>query len=505
MNDILQVINHRIKYPILSNSNEYEIAYVNDVISNGNDKLLLVFPKAVLNVTRKQNTQVQELIFKNWKIAGIFDIGKIFEPETLIEFSILLVQKLQPAKIRFGVFNGVISDTRRKRQFTNGVFVEMPPASGSFQKYTNSIQQLLETNEIPSSGKDFSFYEINSKEFNSGQLNPQFYNPDLVENEKVIRSEKWVKLNEIAEILIPRFINRPEKTFTVKNFEYPFPESIATSKNGTDTILKQGDILISSFDTTKSFLLTNTPPSETRASKHLYVIRPRSDLITPEYLFLYLKSETAQKYAARHEKGSILRRITLETLSNFPIVIPSVATQKQSTELFERLFLRKGDNPVAEINKFLFSRQKLPQKAIQKEFIMEVIANLRESKKELVSEILQADFHEIEQCLGVRAYKSSLILCGSILEVVLLDWLSEVEMKDYFASGNDIKLHAVIEKLSVQLGENTIKAQNVRKKRNLVHPKELLNKSSEISDKVCRQVLSDLKDVLYQRGISKTT
>ena len=76
-------------------------------------------------------------------------------------------------------------------------------------------------------------------------------------------------------------------------------------------------------------------------------------------------------------------------------------------------------------------------------------------------------------------------------------------MKDYFESSDNIKLYAVIKKLSEQLGESTQKAQNVREKRNLVHPKELLKASSEINDEVCRKVLSDLKDVLYQRGINK--
>ncbi len=106
--------------------------------------------------------------------------------------------------------------------------------------------------------------------------------------------------------------------------------------------------------------------------------------------------------------------------------------------------------------------------------------------------------------MRVQAYKSCLILCGSILEVVLLDWLSEIDQKDYFESSDNIKLYFVIKKLSEQLGESAQKAQNVREKRNLVHPKELLKASSEINDEVCRKVLSDLRDVLYQRGISKT-
>lgn len=494
-----------MNYPILGKSNEQEIAYLKEINGIGDDKSFLVFPRAVLTSPQKQNAQLHELIFDNWKIAGIFDIGRILEPETSIEFSVLLVQKTQPTKIRFGIFSGNVSSTRRKKQFTNGIFTGMPPISEGFQNYTNSIQEVLEVNETPLSGKDFIFYEIDSKEFNNKQLNPRFYRPDLVENELKIRSEKWKKLNEIAEILIPRQINHATKILSAKNFEYPFPKVIETSENGTDLILKRGDILISTIDTSKSFLITITPPNEIRVSRHLYVIRPRLDLVTPEYLFLYLKSETAQKYAARHEIGAVLRRITFEALSNFPVVIPEAGTQKQSIELFDKLFLQKGDNLVAEINKVLFSRQKISSKAIQKEFIMEVIANLREAKKELVGSILHSDFEEVEKCLQVHAYKSCLILCGSILEVVLLDWLSELDTKDYF-EGKDKRLIDIIEELRNYgvLGKAFEKADNIRKKRNLVHPKQLLKTSAEINSEVCRKVLDDLKDVLQQRGLGKT-
>ncbi len=503
MKDVLQAINHRMKYPILNKSNEQEIAYLNDISNSGDDKSFLVFPKAVLGA-RKQYVQVQGMIFKDWKVAGIFDMGTILESETFIEFSVVLVQKKQPTKIRFGIFNGAVSNTRRTGQSRGGIFTGLPSFSKGFQKYINSIQKILETNETSLSGQDFIFYEIDAKEFNSNQLNPRFYRPDLVENEEKIRSEEWKKLNEIAEIFIPRHVNQQAKILAVKDFKYPFPESIAISEYSTDLILKQGDILVSSLDTSKSFLITTPPPNDVRASRSLYVVRSHSELVTPEYLFLYLKSETAQKYAARYEKGSIIRRISFETLANFPVVIPSLLTKKQSTSLFEKLFLRSGNDPVAEINKLLYARQKLPQKAIQSELIAEVMENLQESKRELVGKILKSDFHEIEQCLQIEAYKSCLILCGSILEVVLLDWLSEVEKKDYFESSNNIKLFRIIKKLSEQLGENIQKAQNVREKRNLVHPKELLKTSSEINDEVCRNVLSDLRDVLYQRGISKT-
>jgi hypothetical protein len=501
--EIIQAIIERRKYPIQGNSIESEIRYTTDILNMNSDRAFLVFPSAVLNKSRSQTLQLRELIFGNRKVAGIFDIGRIFEPKTSIEFSVLYVQSAEPAKVRFGVFNGHAFDPNPKRTRWDRSLGELPPLSQSYRNYLTSIEQLVADDSLPSVQKDFKFYEIGATEFDESQLNTRFYDPGLTENEEKIRREKWVRLEEVADILLPKPLNKPAKILTPKNFEYPFPEQLSTSDTSTDITLKRGDIIVSSVDIHQAFLITVTPADDVRPSRHMYVIRPRSDLVTPYYLLLYLKSDTSRKYAMRYERGAVLRRINAETLRSFPVVLPSLITQKQSFQLFERLFLRRGDDPIAEINKFLFAPQRLPQKAIQKEFILEVIENLQQSKREFISRLLVADFDEVEKCLDVHAHKSCLILCGSILEVVLLDWLSEVEKKDYFASSDDIKLFRIIERLKDLLGDAYLKADNIRKRRNLVHPKELLKSSAEINDGVCRAVINDLKDVLRQRGLSR--
>jgi len=500
--DILQAIIQRRKYPLSGKTVEFEIRYVTDILNTNNSKVLLIFPTGVLARPRSQTFQLRELIFKNWRIAGIFDIKTIFEPETSIEFSLLHVQRTEPEKVCFGTFTGRAFTPHQKKLRQDEGLGELPSLSQSYQNYLTSIEHLITTENLPPSHRDFKFYEVGVTEFDDSQLNTRFYDPDLTENEEKIRREKWVHLEEVADVLVPRPTNQPARLLTPKNFEYPFPEELSISDNGTNIPLKQGDIVVSSIDINQAFLVSITPAEDVRPSHFMYIIRPRSDLVTSYYLFLYLKSDTARKYAMRYEKGSVFRKIDLQTLRSFPIVLPSLITQKQSFQLFERLFLRKSNDPLVEINKFLFTPQRLPQKAIQKEFILEVIESLQQSKRELISRLLMADFDEVEKCLDIHAYKSSLILCGSILEVVLLDWLSEVERKDYFSSSNDIKLFDVIKKLKDLLGDAYDKADNIRKKRNLVHPRELLKSSAEINDELCRTVISNLKDVLGQRGIN---
>ena len=116
--------------------------------------------------------------------------------------------------------------------------------------------------------------------------------------------------------------------------------------------------------------------------------------------------------------------------------------------------------------------------------------------------MLHADFSEINRCLEVSAYKSCLILSGSILEAVLLDWLSEIDAQDHFMSGARITLNNVILRLRDRLGDAYERADKIRDRRNLVHPKKLLRAATVVDEAACREVLTDLRTVLSRRGLT---
>ena len=486
--DLSSIINHRRAYPVSSNLFDSELNYVTDVLKFAKEVALLVFPATVLNSSRRQTAELRQLLFEHWNVFGIFEIGDTFFPETSIRLFLLYLRQTHPSRIRFGEFKGRVA-----------------AAPTSYRAYLAAIEQIITTDILPPSRSEFRFYEIDASTFDNSQLNPQFYDPELTENEEKIHRERWKALGEeIAEVKMPTRIDKPARTLSPQNFVYPFPKHIPVTEKSTNITLKQWDIVISSLDVSKAFLILEPPPDDVRPSPLTHVIRPRSDLISPYYLLLYLTSDTARKYALRRKRGSVFARTDLETLRNFPIVIPSRQTQEQSRHLFERLFLRKDDDPISEINKFLFAPQRLPPKAIQREFILEVIANLQHEKKQLISELLVNDFQEIDNCLSVGAHKSCLILCGSVLEAVLVDWLSEIEQKDYFDSGDRLFLGMLVEKLRRPLGETYYKkARRIVQGRNLIHVKQMLKSTQPIVATTCRGVINDLKDVLRQRGLGK--
>jgi hypothetical protein len=154
----------------------------------------------------------------------------------------------------------------------------------------------------------------------------------------------------------------------------------------------------------------------------------------------------------------------------------------------------------------LFAPQNLPPEPIQKVYVLEGYENLRQEKRDRISQLLTRDFEEIDHCLSVQAHKSCLFLCGSILEAVLLDWLSEIEHEDHFDSLNPIYLGTIINKLKSELGSSCYqKARDLKNYRNLIHPKVLFKSTRQIDAGACRTAIADLKEVLRGRGISIAT
>ena len=155
-----------------------------------------------------------------------------------------------------------------------------------------------------------------------------------------------------------------------------------------------------------------------------------------------------------------------------------------------------------------------------------------EAVKELyktIFDFLQEDFHhlcgsmkedinELDICYSSGAYKATLILAGSILEAFLLDWLSEIDGKNYFEEPYKIKVFREDgtykwekrEQLNVYIDqikeierpdwmEPSEKAHFIRESRNSVHAKVCLKKEIGINQDTCEKVINYLKDIVESR------
>ena len=128
------------------------------------------------------------------------------------------------------------------------------------------------------------------------------------------------------------------------------------------------------------------------------------------------------------------------------------------------------------------------------------------------------DLSELDLCFAAKAYKSTLIMAGSILETFLLDWLSEIDGKDYLeepymvltrdSSGREHwekkeQLYVYIDQIKEiekpDWMESSEKAHYIRNKRNLVHFKVCLKSEIEINEDICKKVIGYLRDIVNTR------
>lgn len=110
---------------------------------------------------------------------------------------------------------------------------------------------------------------------------------------------------------------------------------------------------------------------------------------------------------------------------------------------------------------------------------------------------MKEDIQELDICYASGAYKATLILSGSILEAFLLDWLSEIDGRNYFEEPYKIKVRKEDgtyrwekkEQLNVYIEqikelekpdwmEPSEKAHFIRESRNSVHAKVCLKKEN---------------------------
>ncbi len=131
---------------------------------------------------------------------------------------------------------------------------------------------------------------------------------------------------------------------------------------------------------------------------------------------------------------------------------------------------------------------------------------------------MQDDIQELKRCFDAKAYKSTLIMAGSILEAFLLDWLSEIDQEDYFKKtyckkvvGDDgfesykatsslsDYIDAIAEIQAPEWLEEKDMAHKIRKGRNVVHPKCFIKSDKEIDEKTCKEVISYLEDIINKR------
>ena len=347
------------------------------------------------------------------------------------------------------------------------------------EKHDTIIEKFLNTEVIPIITKaeyeqsKYSFVEIPTEYFRIDYLDYlSRYKKSVTEvfgyPEK---NEKIIKLKNIVE-----FVNAPGKKSV-----YP------------DYKTRQTHVLIKDF----FFRDTVLKPTVRIGEQNIdfptfweeYEIKSYMKNISPYYLYSNLTSELIFDYYTERYAGEKYYD------ANTPLPLEDcIFIEMPADKMYEKKYQKKYErdiNPDTKAHDMIKTQNFNNKKA-----------------KESIEKFLV----EIKNDIDIGSFYSATILMGSVLEAFLIDWLSEIDGKDYFSENYmivDKKYNAErradlkdyideIQKKRPTWISGAKKATEIRKKRNLVHAKLYITEG-EVSKDICHEMIQNLESIINNR------
>jgi hypothetical protein len=498
----------RVKYPLGSkdiNRNDEDYIASELTRQNGEDLKFLVLPAHYFE--RVMSRSIKDDIEKDSHLVGVFDIGQLFSPLTGIKFYIYAFSSFSPRLVWFGEFIGSNRPFKRRPSSIaiDTRFPEYGEVEQHFLTYLDSINLAL-SDEKKSDyvSKTYRMFGVDPLAVRD-RTSVDFYRPEYLEVEAKYAHEETVRLGDIAELIPPKggnTNNHPLYTIKLSEATYPLKsDALIQVRDGAQiTKIKPGDIVTNRFLNSAFLNLTNR--QDLVIANTQMIIRLHDKRFNHAYLTAYLNSDRMRVFFERRKRGVTIPMITRKDLLDFEIVVPSKNTNQAAKEFLKSLDdFESRESKIKAIDKALFKPSMPSRKPLQNELLSELHQRLQVTKNSFIRDLFDVDLHEIEKCYKSEAYKACLALCGSLLEALVLDWLSEVENKNYFESNEMTQLKSLINKLEsaecISQSEAQL-AHVIREKRNLIHPKNYIA-NTPLGKKVCVEVMESLRPLVAKR------
>ena len=421
--------------------------WVTDILESNNDTEYYITSKSLED--SDTITDINDIINKGFYVSAIFYCGSIFINKR-VDVGLFIFTKNKPEKIRLG-HKALQSFNKDNKQPQIIVNTNLPK---EYSQYIYEIENWINNNNEPKDlNQTDTFGEIAYNKFLPQEnLNPLYY----ITYEQNNKTEKNAKLSDYAEIIYPKSLSsfKDFKDLNVKVItadEYNTSYKNLNNSARTDTQLKTNDILINN-------------------KNEIYLCSSIDDYKTPIYVSPNNQVVLRGKMGINaHALYCILK---LDDDLSYNVISPEMPVIEikediDYDELYENLVGKKHSYYIEGVNDDNLKKQ------------------VQTCAHKQMEDVVQSDLAEICRCYDNKAYKAAIILCGSVLEAILYDWLKEMgeDIDDNWTLIDYINQIKFLYK--PKWFDAATKAHEIRKKRNYIHPKKYVENNTLIDKKLC--------------------
>lgn len=499
--NIFKIIEERGKIPIRRLKNDSDqLEYILRKLKSNEDDIFFIVPDKYFLSFSSDIQSLREKLFEKYNLAGVYDMNRLYL-NIGIYFSLFHFSKKNVKKVKFVKSNNNDMPTCN---FGNKGYLELQESSfcAQYREYIVKIEKICNGKTL----KDSVGITIFSEKYANIQKNRiylDYYLPEFQQNRAKLQNEEVVLLRDIAEVITPKRQHETDngdfKQLYVKNFKYPLEYDELSIAKGISTKLIKGDIVLSTHGKFKAYLY-NANYNNIVPTPNCVIIRLNSNKeYNTYYLYNYLTKQVATKYFSSLAVGSVINFIRKIDILDLPIIKPTKKLLQIAKQEFD-LTSRYDRFNISEFNKVINKNEWDNETEIQVEIMAMLKTSIKDTKFKKLKQIIESDLMEITNCINVGAYKSSIIMCGSVLEGFLLDWVSNTSkhFKYIEKSSGKLVLNDLINELKVMKLSNDVieTAHRIRRKRNAVHPKVTYQKGFKCDKETAISTLKDLKKVV---------
>lgn len=320
MLDVRYCIEARKNYPLRKANDDDWIADINSLEIQ--KEVFFVVPEGFLfTLCNKQRSELEE----RYNIAGVFDLGSPYT-NTGVHMTLVHAVSFPITSLNVAIFNGAVCD-RKKYKPSMAYEIETPNEYlPKFNTYVKELENWINNGITPDHDSEGQ-YEYNSiplDEIDIEKRYPKYYSRQALEVRELLAKEDTVKLSEIANVIVPKddkMSLSKVKRLMNKNFKYPLQLKEIDYGKPTTVILQKGDIIFPLVGNAKPYLFNLESGEPVYASPNMAVIKCHH--ILPEYLYLFLISDTALCVLDSLSRGIAIKQISVSDLARIPIPNPT--------------------------------------------------------------------------------------------------------------------------------------------------------------------------------------